>query len=332
MRRVLALLAGSTMVLTCAYSWARGSVKGNKSDQLIFGKAIRYYNMTVVPVGTRARGPFQRYTLLEQGVRMQTLAVRELDGNAGRARVAFVEVRNTGPRPAYLLGGEMILGGKQDRIISRDTVIDNDRRWTKVGVFCVEQGRWRGQKMKFGAGGAIAHVKLRLAAMKASQRQVWAEVARKNAEQKTTNATSTYRRTIQNAKVRGRIAPYREKLLAKLPRDMKIAGVVFAINGKVRVADIFGNPLLFRALRAKLMSAYILEALGHKRVANAPALDAAKAGNFVNQARASRKQRKRRRYNGKRTSNVDFDGDSVSDSVSKDRKTGKTLRETIYAH
>ena len=89
MRRVLALLAGSTMVLTCAYSWARGSVKGNKNDQLIFGKAIRYYNMTVVPVGTRARGPFQRYTLLEQGALDELLP--KLVGD--KAFVTYVRTR-----------------------------------------------------------------------------------------------------------------------------------------------------------------------------------------------------------------------------------------------
>ena len=36
-----------------------------------------------------------------------------------------MEVRNGGKHPVYLLGGEMILGGKQDRIIQHDTVIDS---------------------------------------------------------------------------------------------------------------------------------------------------------------------------------------------------------------
>ena len=42
-----------------------------------------------------------------------------------------------------------------------------------------------------------------------------------------------------------------------MPRDIQLAGVVFAINGDIRVADLFGNPLLFGKLQNKLLTAYV---------------------------------------------------------------------------
>ena len=45
----------------------------------------------VVPVGTTAQGPFQNYTLLEEGLKARTLAVRELRGNSGEAEVNAVD-------------------------------------------------------------------------------------------------------------------------------------------------------------------------------------------------------------------------------------------------
>ncbi len=289
---------------------------------------MAYHNLSLVPVGTTRQGPFQKYTLLEQGLKKRSLAVRELKGNSGQARVSTVEVRNRGAHPAYLLGGEMILGGKQDRIIHKDTVIDNDGQWTKVSVFCVERSRWRGQNMRFRSGGALAHIRLRRAAMSGSQSQVWAEVARKNLRHGTQSSTETYRRTIQNARIRRKIAPFRRKLTAMLPTDIQLAGVVFAINGKIRAADLFGNPVLFADLRGKLLSAYILEALGTRVRANANAVSDSGAAKWLKKAR--RAPKKRLKGSG-RSQNYRKETDTTIGNETVDGKRGRKVRETYLA-
>jgi hypothetical protein len=264
------------------------AVRPETSGELVFGTPINYQNLTLVPVGTTKQGPFQKYTLLEQGLDDKTLEVRELRGHHNDAQVNAVEVRNSGNNPVYLLGGEAILGGKQDRIIQYDTVLPNNHRFTRVAVFCVEAGRWAGQNMKFQAGKALAHVALRQAALSGGQSQVWAEVASKNRQQGTSNRTDTYRRTIQNEKVRAKVAPYRAELAKALPRELRLAGMLMAINGRIRVADIFGNPTLFGDVRDKLLSAYILEALGQQVVPNAPRISAGAAKGFIEEGRKAK--------------------------------------------
>ena len=264
------------------------AVRPETSGELVFGTPITYQNLTLVPVGTSKQGPFQKYTLLEQGLDDRTLEVRELRGHQNEAQVNAVEVRNTGNYPVYLLGGEAILGGKQDRIIQYDTVLPNNRRFTRVAVFCVEAGRWAGQNMKFQAGKALAHVALRQAALSGGQSQVWAEVAAKNRQQGTSNRTDTYRRTIQNEKVRAKIAPYRAEVVKALPKDLHLAGMLMAVNGRIRVADIFGNPTLFSDVRDKLLSAYILEALGQQVLPDAPRLSAGAAKGFIEEGRKAK--------------------------------------------
>jgi hypothetical protein len=131
-----------------------GSLQGMQAVE--YGDPVTYQNITLVPVHTKSTGPFQRYTLLESGLGEETFEVRELSGQADEAQVSEVEVKNKGKHPVFLLGGEMILGGKQDRIIQADTVVPNDDKWQKVAVFCVEQGRWDGRNMKFtGAGSTV---------------------------------------------------------------------------------------------------------------------------------------------------------------------------------
>ena len=301
------------------------AVRAKSAGQLMYGEPIRYHNLSLVPVGTTLPGPFQQYQLLEEGLKARTLAVRELNGKSGEAQVPAVEVRNKGRQPVYLLGGEMILGGKQDRIISADTVVSANGRWTKVKVFCVEQGRWRGQNMKFRGGGALAHVSLRKAAMSGSQGKVWEEVARKNIKHGTQSSTSTYRRTIQNAALRRKISPYRKAIVAKLPPGLRLAGMVFAINGKIRVVDIMGNPLLYAKLQDKLVSSYVLEALGQQVVRNAPAISKGAAQQYIHKARKA----KRMRFKGSgRSRNNKIDTDNMIGNETYDKKTGKRVRES----
>jgi hypothetical protein len=56
-------------------------------------------------------------------------------------------VLNKSDRPLYLMPGEIIVGGQQDRVIGQELVIAPGSRPVPIDVYCVEQGRWarRGQ-------------------------------------------------------------------------------------------------------------------------------------------------------------------------------------------
>lgn len=302
-----------------------GAVRAGKAAAIEMGPPIQFHNISIVPVMTARTGSFQKYTLLEQGVAARTLDVRELAGNSGEAQVNAVEIRNRGKDPVYLLGGEMILGGKQDRIIARDTVVAASRKWTRVSVFCVEEGRWGGQNMKFQSGKAMVDVSVRRAAMTGSQSKVWEQVSKKNALHGTQSATQTYRRTIQNQSVRKKVQPYVRQLMSKMPKDKQLAGLVFGVNGKIHVADIFGNPVLFEALENKLLSAYVLEALGHQVVRDARPVSSKAARTFVGKGRktSSKKATKSGRATSYSKETEDFIG---AETVDDD--TGETVRET----
>jgi hypothetical protein len=306
---------------------APGAVRAQTKDELSYGAPIVYQNLSIVPVGTTKTGPFQKYTLLEAGLEAKTLEVRELRGSDSDAQVNDVEVRNKGKDPVYLLGGEMILGGKQDRIIQNDSVVPNDSKWTRVSVFCVEHGRWTGQNMKFSAGKALVDVSLQQAALSGDQGKVWAAVAAKNRQHGTESSTDTYRRTIQNQRLRKKIAPYREEILKLMPAGMQLSGLIFAINGKIRVADLFGNPILFSDLKDKLLSAYILEALGEKVVKDAPPINAGAAMDFVGKGRAAGKIMLKSKGSG-RSVNYKIENDKQIGSETIDKGTGAKVRET----
>ncbi len=296
------------------------------ADGLTFGAPLVYQNITLVPVTTSNPGPFPSYTLLEEGLGNKTLRVRELAGSDQSASVNEVEIKNTGKEPVFLLSGEMILGGKQDRILQSDAIIPSHGTWTRVPVFCVEHGRWNGQRMEFASGGALAHGRLAEAALTGDQSKVWEEVARKNGVEGTENETGTYRRTVQDGRLRERIARHRAVIKGMLPRG-RLAGFVFAVNGEVRVADLFGNPVLLDELADKLISAYVLEALEERTDAAAPPLSTTAAAQFVS---SGKRAATKREVTVGASANTVKENDEVIANESKDMGNGGLGTRSTY--
>ena len=51
-------------------------------------------------------------------------------------------VVNDSDKPLYLMPGEMIVGGSQDRAIGEEMTIAPTGKPVPIDVFCVEHGRW----------------------------------------------------------------------------------------------------------------------------------------------------------------------------------------------
>jgi hypothetical protein len=171
---------------------------------------------------------------------------------------------NKADQPVFMLAGEVIIGGKQDRIIGRNTVIPA-KTTQAVPVFCVEHGRWDGTTKEFTTAKALAHGRLRGRASYAAQRDVWNEVAAKNVARRTTSASDTYRRVAQQQSdgTLGTMEKQVEAALAKIPsadRD-RMVGFAVALNGAVATVDLFGSPALFKKLETKLVRSYLTEAV-----------------------------------------------------------------------
>jgi len=171
---------------------------------------------------------------------------------------------NSADQPVFILAGEVILGGKQDRIIGRNTVIPA-KTTQAVPVYCVEHGRWDGTTKEFTSARALAHNRLRGRASYAAQRDVWNEVAAKNVARKTKTASDTYRGVAQQQSD-GTLGAMERQVSAALARLAlsdrdRMVGYAVSINGAIATVDLFGSPALFRKLETKLVRSYLTEAV-----------------------------------------------------------------------
>jgi len=153
---------------------------------------ITYENLTVFPVVSTANYDTREFLTLEEGLSRGEVVVREQGADtlmrdrggvirpvtpgSGGPSVNQLVLVNRSKQPLILLAGELVSGGKQDRVIAKDRIVAPGSDPLPLNVFCVEHGRWS-QGARFTAAKTIVHPSVReQAAMKQSQSEVWASV------------------------------------------------------------------------------------------------------------------------------------------------------------
>ena|ERR1700680_3995654 len=256
---------------------------------------IRHGNLTVFPVTATSSHDTEEYLTLDEGLRSADVVVSESgnlaplvrprhgyrptrDNPGDGAEVNRLVLVNNSKRPLILLAGEIVTGGKQDRVIGKDRLVPAESDPIDLSVFCVEPGRWTATKANFGSyDGAMAQPAVRGRAMAdKNQEMVWSEVRKAQGSvaaqlspptAAVIGGTSSYARVMQNDEVKQKVDAVAEPMqhdyqsVIKQLHERNAVGVVVAVNGEIIWADIFANPRLLEKYWPKLVRSYAAEAI-----------------------------------------------------------------------
>lgn len=304
---------------------------GGVSAPWTVGKPVTYRNLTIFPVrarnlNARAVSASDAYITLDEGIKQGTVVITEKGAAASSSQTARrggrpfagnnqqaarqqqvaltsdnasvnqLALINRSGKKLLLLSGEVIVGGKQDRIVEEDRIVPAVSVPVSLNVFCVEHGRWSARSgggvassnsrtqthgsrtevaspvaaNSFTSLGAISHPKLRAAAQdKKQQGEVWKEVSANNTRLGTSNGTDTYQEVYTSGKVGAQMGDY-VSALAREVLTPDTVGVVIARNGELVWADCFASPALFAKYWPKLLKSYVVDALGDQRSDKVP--------------------------------------------------------------
>jgi len=291
----IVFLIGVTIVVPCLIE--AGEAPPASAYTLL--SPIRSGNLTVFPVASKSYETGEFLTL-DEGLRSGDVVVTEAGQARGLIRrrpggpevihpVRDAEVNrlvliNNSKRPLLLLAGEIVTGGKQDRVIGKDRIVPPESDPVDLSVFCVEPGRWTAMngKNEFNTAGRgvalFAAPAVRSKAMAAKdQQQVWDQVRNSQRAMSETvevtgaapqvQAETSYAGVMNNREVDKKIknvaAPIEhnyESIVHQL-RDKNAVGVVVAVNGDIVWADIFASTQLLQKYWPKLVRSYATEAI-----------------------------------------------------------------------
>ena len=91
-------------------------------------------------------------------------------------RQLLYNARNRSDRYIFLMAGEALGGAKQDRMVSDDVLLPTHSR-VEIAVWCVEHGRWTGEKEFRGSAFTAPPAVRKRAIASKNQSEVWDSVA-----------------------------------------------------------------------------------------------------------------------------------------------------------
>ena len=227
--------------------------------------------------------------------------VRPAVQNYGGPSVNQLVLINRGKRPLLLLAGELVSGGKQDRVIGKDRIVPVSGEPLPLDVFCVEHGRWSSGS-QFTAANTIVHPSVReQAAVNQKQGDVWASVvggtaasapaaapAPRVSQDQLARAVATEAPTQSYAKIyeSRAVAPSVDAMVDEVQRRFRketsglkgerVVGVVIAYGGEVAWSDVFASGELFEQYWNKLLRSYAVEAVARPLLRETASIDDAR--------------------------------------------------------
>ncbi len=275
---------------------------------------VTYENISVFPVVSSYNQDTSPFLTLEEGLATGEVTVaeqgaqvlqRSRDGHpiylpqpTTGASVNQLVLVNRSKRPLLLLAGELVSGGKQDRVIGKDRIVPVGAPPLPLDVFCVEHGRWTGSS-QFAAARTIVHPSVReSAAVDQAQTKVWDSVRNGTNSKAPASApraqisadslqfaiagngrTEAYEKIYVSQAVGVSIDGFVEEVQRRFAqatsglKNERVVGVVVAYGGEVAWSDIFASGDLFDHYWRKLLRSYAVEALTRPTVRQAASRD-----------------------------------------------------------
>ena len=257
------------LVLLTATLVAKGQLTYNNLT-VDYDSTWTYKNLKIIPIRPKGGGagnplgmpqqPGRPIISLSQALKLGYVKITER-GTAATENVHYLRINNRTDTAVFIASGEIILGGRQDRMVTHDTIMIPNGRDQYFDVMCVEEGRWSNKEKAFGYYG-YANPDLRKV-VDASKNQVlvWKEIFGQLEGNAIKSPTLAYTARKQDKKYMLQEVEYFRYFYDKIIKDSSITGIVCVSGDKVIGTDIFAGNNLFREELEPLLRGYIEQAI-----------------------------------------------------------------------
>lgn len=230
---------------------------------------VSHANLTVFVLHGPDALPDKPFLTLQEAIAQKKVVVHET------SQVSELAIENVSDADVFVMAGDIVKGGKQDRTFAFDTILAPKSGKVPVASFCVEAGRWRQRggeaaAMFSDSNAQVVGNSLKLAVNGTQdQGRVWDEVKKtqaglsRNLGKPVANpaSPSSLQLALEDKDLAAKLDAT-EKALADILKDKPDAiGVAYAVNGKLQSADVYGSGALLRKFWPKLVKSMAADAL-----------------------------------------------------------------------
>ncbi len=279
------------LVVGAVLSAVAAAVLTAGENQLRVTGPFTHDNLAIYLLHGRGEPGVAKLLALGDAIEQKKAAVYET-GN-----VQELAIENFSTEPVFVQAGDIVKGGRQDRVLTTDLLLPPKSGKLSIASFCVEQGRWtkRGAEpvLQFNAAMLAAPTKELKNAMRepGNQEKVWAYVA--EARTKLAESAGGVGAGVVGGVVGGtagaavappppapaaratsmQLALEDKKITVGIDRyvtalqKIELAGAIgyaYSVNGAFSGADVYGSADLFRRMWPKLLKTSAAEALAER--------------------------------------------------------------------
>ena len=222
--------------------------------------------------------PFNNNSVIPQNI--------EPDSEVGRAyssgaTVNTLTIENLSTDPIYIMAGDVIQGGRQDRVIAEDMIVMPNSGKVAIPVFCVESSRWsyrnkpsnvkskKDEEQIFAFTGYfnVASNSIRQTVKhEKDQGEVWSKVGEMRSRHNVASNSSTYGDLVNSKSFIKLRNEYLEKFETIFDNSNNVVGCLVVSGNEVLGCDMFATPELFKKQYKVLLHAYITEAVTYGKI------------------------------------------------------------------
>lgn len=281
MKKILALLTIVVSLAACVNDTSSTADNGKNETGIRLvtdaNPEWQYENLRIYPIVADAavlkkHAALQKMKTLAEGMKTPGFRITELKqfGRTREHRVNSLTVQNKSDDIIFLMSGDVVTGGNQDRVIAQDQVV-MPGTVKNIEVFCVEKGRWQfndetateNEKNIYAFKGYynVASPQVRQAVQRTgNQNEVWNAVAKVTSANNAASGTHTYAALETANETKSKRDAYLRYFDDKVANQLNMVGMVVVCGDRVLGVDIFGHSDLFRRKYDALLHGYIAEA------------------------------------------------------------------------
>ena len=234
--------------------------------QVDYDSAKTFKNLKIIPI--RFKGPGDgrmrpEVVSLSKAIQQGIVTVSER-GTASTENVHWLRINNNSDKAVFVGSGEVILGGRQDRMVTKDTVLMPSRSDQYISVMCVEEGRWSDKEKKFAYFNYATPQLRKVLDQSTNQVTVWREILSHLDFNGVHSPTLAYASRRADKKFAPLVTEYFTYFIEQFRRsDSTITGFVCMSGDKVIGCDIYAGTNLFYGQLEALLPGYIEEAISY---------------------------------------------------------------------